>query len=819
MKPFADSARQYLAAGWSPLPLPAREKQPPPTGYTGYAGRYVEESDIALWLSQRKGTGNIAVRAPEDVLGIDIDAYGDKVGAETLEQEEERLGALPATWRSTSRHSDWTSGIRWFRVRPGRAWADRVGPAIEVVHQGHRYGVVWPSIHPDTRAEYGWYGPDGVAANGLPRVAELPELPKAWQEELDRGPVSDRAAKADLSDGDVGSFLASLEGEPCPYVERILTNVADELGVAQSRYDTTRDAALALIRAGEQGHQGAGVGLETLEGLYVDAIAGDRNTSTEWARLVTGGVALVLGKPTKSQDRGCCRVLSEGQVDVGNQALAAAWLREVVGREGSALAGLFRRGGALVHTPHIGQDGYDPLSEVVSDEDGPAQVREMTSGALAARVDVTYDVVKFDRDGLPRPWLFPLSSADRVIESLDVAHHLRPLRGVTHTPMLRKDGTVLDEPGYDEATCRLFLPEDGLAVEPVPKHPTPAEVAKARDLLLSMVAEFPFNTVHDRANYLTALLTPLLRELVPPPYKMVVINAHQRGSGKSLLAGILRTIHGGALRGDVPEDGAEFRKQITALLHTTTAPVVQFDNVRRLDSTRLDALLTSDTWSDRPLGKTADVVARNDRLWVATGNNVVLGGDLTRRVLWVTIDPNTPRPEERTDFAIPDLEAWVRAHRGELLHALLTLVRAWVSKGRPVGPLATTDSFAEWLRVANGVLSLAGIEGTAGHADTVRQTESDEDEEWGSFLLALHAVFGEKAWSAKEAVVVGSGLDDVWPEFLRGRSGFGPSPQALGNALRNRLGRWAGGLAVRDAGKDRTNTRLWRLEESAEFLL
>ncbi len=491
-------------------------------------------------------------------------------------------------------------------------------------------------------------------------------------------------------------------------------------------------------------------------------------------------------------------------IDVTNSASAADWLLNEVGRPGSKLAGMFRRGDQIVHTPRIGEDGYIPLEEGVDVDDGPAQVRVVDAGRLHATVTFEYEVRRGDSSREHERAIFPKQIAMLVGDVADMAPNLRPLRGVTHTPLLRRDGTVLDTEGYDEQTRRLYLPPPGMGVVPVPQLPSRVEVNDAVDLIMSMIQDFPFNTVHDRANYVALLLTPLLRELIPPPYKMGLINAHQRGSGKSLLAWILRTLHGGVLRGDVPESGAEFRKQITSVLITTTAPVVQFDNVRKIAATQLDALLTSDEWTDRVLGASKDVTARNDRLWVATGNNILLGGDLMRRVLWTSIDPKSPRPEERTDFAIPNLKGWVSARRGQLLSALLTLIRAWVASGSPIEEAVGEDDYSRWIEACRAILLEAGVEGVVGHRETVRQVESEDDEQWGTFLAALYGKFGTQWWTAKQAAA--ALLDDAAPDGLDVGNA-----RMIGVWCRNREGRFAGDFCVR--GKAGRNGVRWWIEK------
>ena len=493
------------------------------------------------------------------------------------------------------------------------------------------------------------------------------------------------------------------------------------------------------------------------------------------------------------------------ELDVSNMAKAAEWLRREVGRQGAPLAGLFRRGGGMVHTPRIGEDGYIPLVDDEHSEDGPAQVRSVDAAQLRARVNFRYEIHKFvGKDKERVDATFPADAATLVYNAVDLAPNLRPLAGVTHTPMLRKDGSVLSEEGYDEASARLYLPEPGMTVLPVPDVPTADEVRAAHDLISKMIADFPFNTDHDRANYLALLFTPLVRVVVPPPYPLGLIHAHQPGSGKGYLAMILRTLHGGALR-PLPGNNEEFRKQILSILAVTTAPVVQFDNVNRLESTALDALLTTDTWSDRPLGVTADVTGKNDRLWIATGNNVGIGGDLLRRIRWVNIDPNTPNPEQRTGFAIADLPAWVRDHRGELLTALLTLLRAWVVAGKPHGPKVGSDDFSKWNEAMQGVLGVAGWPGTVGHVETIQQDSNDDDSEWATFLAAALEWSKGKPWTVKDMM--------TWVDTDSLPSGMsGKSVGSVGMWMKNRKGRWAGGYVLRSAGLDKKVHR-WQVEE------
>src|SRR5687767_12677953 len=99
--PYATAAATYWTAGWrGVLPLPARKKADPPRGFTGGAGVDPSFPDLQAWSDGREGGGNIGLRLPIDVIGIDVDAYDGKAGALTLARAENDHGKLPPTWRT-----------------------------------------------------------------------------------------------------------------------------------------------------------------------------------------------------------------------------------------------------------------------------------------------------------------------------------------------------------------------------------------------------------------------------------------------------------------------------------------------------------------------------------------------------------------------------------------------------------------------------------------------------------------------------------------------------------------------------------------------
>ena len=134
-------------------------------------------------LPAYRGTAQTALRMPSTVIGVDVDAYGDKTGAATLAEAEQRWGPLPPGPWSSAR-DDGVSGIRFFRVPDGTVLVSDIAfremhlGHIEVIQRHHRYAVVWPRVHPTPARRYTWRGADGPERP--PAVGELPPLPRAW---------------------------------------------------------------------------------------------------------------------------------------------------------------------------------------------------------------------------------------------------------------------------------------------------------------------------------------------------------------------------------------------------------------------------------------------------------------------------------------------------------------------------------------------------------------------------------------------------------------------------------------------------------------
>ena len=314
----------YREAGWrGVLPLPPGAKRPPPKGFTGHDGRWPTEEETAGWIAGRLPGSNLGLRVNYGLVGIDVDAYDPKTGGRTLKEAESRWGALPPTYRSTSRIADAVSGVRVFRVPVGvffrslLQFKDQALGDIEIIQPHHRYVTAWPSIHPKTGQQYRWCDPHGLLLpeDQVPLVEDLAELPESWvtglakdsvREEFFDGSAPNRPREEDaLVDEAVYERLTQLtdNGAPDAVVaarsQKALLELTNGSG---SRYDTTRDHVAALMRFHSWGRVGVPRTLAELFTAYVAEVVDTRPrrvAEAEFQRL-TEGAALLIAATTPS---------------------------------------------------------------------------------------------------------------------------------------------------------------------------------------------------------------------------------------------------------------------------------------------------------------------------------------------------------------------------------------------------------------------------------------------------------------------------------------------------------------------------------------
>jgi hypothetical protein len=290
----------------------------------------------------------------------------------------------------------------------------------------------------------------------------------------------------------------------------------------------------------------------------------------------------------------------------------------------------------------------------------------------------------------------------------------RALTGVVTSPTMRRDGSVLQEPGYDRESGLLYIPRGTYAR--VADVPSKVDAVRARNRLLEVVDDFPLSELAS-AGWLALVLTLTARDLIEGSTPLFGIDAPVPGAGKGLLARCAHLIPYGVdiAHMSLPPDDEEMRKQITTLL-LSGDPAVLLDNVGiQIGGDSLESLITAPLWKVRLLGKNEDSGALVPRLVVvAAGNGLQFVGDMGRRSVRIRLDTPHESPEERDDYTHPErggadrLLAWVRANRTTLVIDALTILRAWHVEGRG-GEVKPWGSFESWASTIGRCVQWLGL--------------------------------------------------------------------------------------------------------------
>lgn len=405
------------------------------------------------------------------------------------------------------------------------------------------------------------------------------------------------------------------------------------------------------------------------------------------------------------------------------------------------------------------------------------------------------------------------------------------LWSVISAPTLRPDGTVLQQPGYDKATQSWYDP-CGIEFPKLPESPTREDAEAALKKLEAAFGSFPFDSGEKGADKSVALalaLTALVRRSLPSA-PMGAITAPVMASGKTLLADCIAILATGvsAPAMKYAETDEEATKTMLAVL-AEGDQVVLIDNVERpLQGDTLCVVLTSETYRQRMLGRTEMMSVPTTTLFLATGNQLVIVGDLRTRALLCRIDPKVERPEERQFNT--ELRSWMTTRRPEIVAAGLTIMRAFIATEQdPKDHCKTWGRFERWSEMVRAPLLWLGC---ADPCDTLKDLEKDDPDriELQRVLETWRGVYGQvdgdDGHTAREAIdiavkshggaglgqdAIGDSLYQVLREICRDRKDGSLDARRLGHWLNKHSNRLVDGMRfVRGRVKDHVLT--WKVE-------
>jgi hypothetical protein len=489
-------------------------------------------------------------------------------------------------------------------------------------------------------------------------------------------------------------------------------------------------------------------------------------------------------------------VLSPDQAAVTDAAIAAL----------SQRGGIYVRGLKLVH--------------VIRDRGSSDWLRRPDGSPMIVRIERDHLLDLLSRSAI---WISHRPLKDGGFKEIEVAPpawiaprilsrgawQLPQLESISDAPVFRADGSIHAEPGYDEQTRVIFDP-CGVEFPPVPAEPTHAQSTQAFADLLEPFSEFPFVADTDRAAVGALILSVLGRSAIDGCVPMFVAAAPTPGSGKGLLVNAVAMIATGRVAPLMAptEEDEETRKRLMAIAIESPAMVV-IDNVEGpLGSPSLAMALTAGVVRDRLLGTMETVTASLRPVWCVTGNNVQLKGDLGRRVAPIDLDPKVEHPEDRT-FARADLLGYVAKERPRLVTAALTVLRGFVTAGKPDHGMTAKGSFEEWDRLVRGAVNWACGSDPLGGVARLRDAADDDLEKIRALLTSWSLTMGQMPMTIADAIrhaETAADLKDALASYCRGGR---PDSRTLGYVFRKIAGRVVNNLVMRKSDLNRDYVTKW----------
>jgi hypothetical protein len=414
-----------------------------------------------------------------------------------------------------------------------------------------------------------------------------------------------------------------------------------------------------------------------------------------------------------------------------------------------------------------------------------------------------------------------------------------PLEGIVCSPTLRPDGSLLAVAGYDPSTG-LYLDFNGITFPAIPPQPTFADARSALGRLQEVFEDFLFAvrapTTPTKNPYFSAAIAAVLtlvgRPAIQGNVPLFGVTATAAGSGKGKLVDAIALIGTGRTApkmGQTLDDNEELKRLLALALEGVSTCCI--DNATHpLGNQYLSMALTAQAITGRILGQTVTAEAPWTAVLFATGNNLAYRDDMSRRVVPIALDPQMERPEERTGFRHPNLEAWVRQERPGLVVNALTILRAFCVAQCPAQGLTPYGSFEAWSDlVRNAVVWLGEADPCEGRQDLAAQTD-DAYEQLATLLTAWESCYPLKSdgtfpertlnqikqeialYAANKAQIPNTWdeLRDALVPFDRRYDGKSLNTTRAGNALRAVEGRVIGQTRLRRHGKYRHNA-LWRI--------
>jgi putative DNA primase/helicase len=272
---------------------------------------------------------------------------------------------------------------------------------------------------------------------------------------------------------------------------------------------------------------------------------------------------------------------------------------------------------------------------------------------------------------------------------------LRRLNGVSSIPVLREDGSLHDQQGYDRETGVWFC---GNAMR---VGTTRGEASEAMVRLLEATTHSWFQSNDDRMAWVAHVITHVVRPTIKGAVPCWVYSANEQGCGKTALAQAAAWIATGvetpAIMAKIDTD--EWTK---TLFTYADSPALLVDNVRgTIASVELEQAITSGALTVRRMHTQAPETRAWRPIVALTSNGAALGKDMARRTIPVRLE----KTEAGAQYRGALIDGWSRE---QMAADALTIVRAYIMNGEDVSVKPWT-SFGGWSRYVAEAIAWLGM--------------------------------------------------------------------------------------------------------------
>jgi hypothetical protein len=322
--------------------------------------------------------------------------------------------------------------------------------------------------------------------------------------------------------------------------------------------------------------------------------------------------------------------------------------------------------------------------EVVRNKEGNEILSPLRAIAFRSRVEKDFSLLAWRSprgETVLKPARCPKDIAEALLETDAAIDYLPGISLLVSSPILtEREGTaVLLNKGYHEINGGVYV-ERRIEM-------TELSLEEAVASLFSLLNDFDFMTGSDKARAIASFISPALRfgRLLAADFPLDLAEADESQSGKTYRQRLVCAIYG-----EEPYVIARRQNGVGSLDESISCallsgrPFISFENVRGImDSQILESAIRGHGHVNVRVPHRGEVQLSTERVcWQLSSNQAATTRDLANRSL-ITRIRKRPAGYQYRIFPEGDLLTHVQRNSGYYMSCVFSIVRAWISKGKP----------------------------------------------------------------------------------------------------------------------------------------